>query len=93
MNKKPVTPATSLKLLLYLTVTLFFVHVCSQMLFIYTKPALEQVQLGRIYPLNVHGAVVYLTWSEYLVAGLPLFTLSTICGFAWALLSWRNKHR
>jgi hypothetical protein len=33
--------------------------------FAYTRPAVQQPKLGRIYPLNTHGDVVYLNSYEH----------------------------
>jgi hypothetical protein len=32
--------------------------------YVYTRPETPKPEVGRIYPLNVHGTVVYLTYEE-----------------------------
>jgi hypothetical protein len=47
--------------------TVFLLMLCSAYLqFHYsdTRPILEEKEVGRTYPLNVHGRIVYLTQTE-----------------------------
>lgn len=75
----------------YLGLIFFFSNVVAQMVFVYTRPRTGIPSLGRIYPLNVHGTIVYLTFSEHLIAGLPTFVLAAFFGAAWAFLSNYEK--
>lgn len=41
--------------------------------FAYTSPRAPDPASGKLFPINVHGTVVYLTRWEYLLAGPPMF--------------------
>ncbi len=59
------------KVLLLLMVVIMFAcfiaGVYLQYKFIYTLPETPQSSIGRIYQLNVHGSIVYLTRGEHLL--------------------------
>jgi hypothetical protein len=48
----------------------------------HTRPAVQQPDLGRVYPLNEHGTVVYLNSHEHFL----LYTLMVV-GYGLILLT------
>jgi hypothetical protein len=75
----------------YMTAMFFFLNVISQMVFVYTRPRTAIPSLGRVYPLNVHGTIVYLTFPEHLVSGFPTFILSAVFGICFVVVSRREE--
>jgi len=53
----------------YLLASVFLLNAGAQILFMYTRPRTPNPGLGKIFPLNVHGTVVYLTFWEHLITG------------------------
>jgi len=53
----------------YLLVAVFSINVCAQILFGLTLPQVPTPVAGRIYALNEHGTIVYLTYWEHLIVG------------------------
>ena len=58
----------------------------SETYFAYTRPRAPEPAFGKVYPINVHGTVVYLTRFEYLIAGPPMFWAMFCSGVAVGLL-------
>lgn len=52
---------------------LFFTMWSAATYFAYTRPQFPERAIGRIFPIRVHGTIVYLTRCEYLLAGPPMF--------------------
>jgi hypothetical protein len=86
-----ILPNSASRLCGYLFVLLFFSNVVGQLFFMYTRPHLPAPALGQVYPLNVHGAVVYLTYREHFVAGGWTWLFAAVLGATWVLLSWHHK--
>lgn len=61
-----------------------------QELFVFTRPRAAMPSSGRVYPLNVHGTVVYLTYVEHLITGQINFVIAVLSGFVWMLLARRE---
>jgi hypothetical protein len=58
----------------------------------FTRPAAQDPAAGRIYSLNTHGSLVYLTSSEYVVLYALMCTgavFFVVCAFA----HWRERVR
>jgi hypothetical protein len=57
------------------------------MYFASSRPRTYLPEVGRTFPLNSHGSIVYLTFGEYyllyglMAAGIGLFFLSAVCYF------------
>ena len=54
--------------------------------FVHHRPDSPEAELGRLYPLNVHGWVVFLTWIEK-------WLMNVLCGLLFggcvsAVVSW-----
>jgi len=65
----------------------FGVAVCLTLSYLDTRPTSSQPELGRVYLLNNHGRLVYLTATEaYLRIGLYAFSVAVFV--AGALLDW-----
>jgi len=67
MRKLVISLSTGLTALLWLTWWILETY------FAYTYPRTPQPASGRMFPINVHGTIVYLTHTEYLLAGPPMF--------------------
>lgn len=62
------TPYRSVRLVFrlsaWLGVAMFLIYAGLQYQFTYTRTTVAQQEFGRVYPLEVHGRIVYLTYSE-----------------------------
>jgi hypothetical protein len=85
-------PNSAKRLCGYLFVLFFFSNVIAQLFFMYTRPRFAAPASGQVYPLNVHGTVVYLTYWEHLVAGGWTWLFAAVLGASWALLSRYHKN-
>jgi hypothetical protein len=56
-----------------------------------TRPQQPQPSTGQVYPLNVHGTMVYLTWGEDMAAAW-VFVGGVLCGVLGGAL-WRSVER
>jgi hypothetical protein len=75
----------------FLTILFFFSNVFAQTLFSYAMSRVADPTAGRVYPLNVHGTIVYLTWWEHLLVGGWSWSLAIIFGFCWVLIAQYKK--
>jgi hypothetical protein len=80
-----------IRLLFALCVLFFLINVSSQMLLVNINPQFPQPRLGRIYPLNVHGTVVYVTRVERLISGYLTLGLAIFFGAIWVALDRMSK--
>jgi hypothetical protein len=71
----------------YLAASVFAVYVIAQQMFAFTRPRTPMPATGRVYPLNVHGTVVYLNCWENVITGGWAFLLIFILGVFWVVLS------
>jgi hypothetical protein len=53
---------------------------------LHTRPEFPQPSLGRVYPLSMHGWVVYVTEVESVLGGRIMFNISFFAGFASLLV-------
>jgi hypothetical protein len=62
----------------------FFTYMGFWEVYAHNRPTIASESIGRIYPLNNHGVVVYLTASEklhmdaFLWAAVPLFLIAVL---------------
>ncbi len=73
-----------------LTAVFFFSNVVSQELFAHIRPRVPMPAIGRVYKLQMHYTIVYLTFVEHLIAGWPTFVLAIVFGIPAAWLSYRE---
>jgi hypothetical protein len=60
------------------------------LLYANTLPRVPQPELGRVYSLNNHGTVVYLTQREnFALIGLFIVSVALFTIFAWLTGAWR----
>lgn len=71
-------------------VLVFFVHIVIRLYIVRTRPREPNPPSGRVYRLQEHYVVVYLTLPEYLVAGPLPFGVASVLGLM-AFYS-RSKH-
>jgi len=71
-------------------VIIFLVHVVMALYFVRTRPREPNPSSGRVYSLQEHYEVVYLTWPEYLVAGpIPFWIVAVLALSAF----YSRQHR
>jgi hypothetical protein len=67
--------------------TLFGAAIYITLLYANTRPTSPRPELGRIYSLNTHGTVVYLTHVENLTQ-IGLFTVSVVLFVTGVICDW-----
>lgn len=72
---------------------LILLNISSQMYLVDHRPKHPNPERAQVYPLRVHYSVVYVSYSEHLVAGRPMFFLATACGLIGVALELRTKQR
>jgi hypothetical protein len=58
----------------------------------FSRPVVQQLQSGRIHPLNTHGSIVYLTTQECVLL-YGLMALGAICFFLVLSFHYLGKHQ
>jgi hypothetical protein len=74
------------KFVLCLLVFVFFLNLGAQQFFVVTRPEYPRPEAGRIYALNEHGTIVYLTFLEHLIVGPFSFVVVFILMLVWVFL-------
>lgn len=76
----------------FVMITVMLSMVCLFWHYAETRPIAAQQQVGRVYPLNIHGRVVYLTRPEHIGVDL-LEATAVVCIALFSLCILILKHR
>lgn len=71
----------------YALVVCFSLNVIAQELFMFTRPRIPVPAVGRVYPLNEHGTLVYLTYWEHLITGHWSTLVLLVLALIWVALN------
>lgn len=70
----------------YLLVAVFSVRFCAEVFFGFVLPQASVPGVGRVYQLNEHGTVVYLTYWEHLIVGPFSSAVILVLLLVWLIL-------